>query len=324
MKPVVQSGRGIRCKNHIKLQHIRNYESIDFKLVKKNGYEQNLFLLMMLMVWSFSDVLWGVFTCEFSYFLQSAILQPVHVVDPLEEAGGPLVAPERRRHTRPEVRKGAVAQLKELVPLHGVVDPGLQAAEADSIVHDVLGTETRRSAAFLWIESRSCTSASNTLLYLITSNTALSTIHFILQRSSLDCVFNWCHQKIIHKNGSWTRKLTITLTFNFIMFVYLETQSLPMTLMWNFKKIINRQPVFVHTKKLMHLQVSPVNLHTWIPTLASVAGKLRWHHCLSCRECVHLGLRLDRMDTELHSKSPQWADDQSACRDRPVDFFKNF
>lgn len=73
----------------------------------------------------------------------------MHIVDPLKEAGGPLVAPERCRHIWPDVGKGAVAQLKELVPLHGVIDPGLQAAEADGIVHDVLGTETGRSAAFM-------------------------------------------------------------------------------------------------------------------------------------------------------------------------------
>lgn len=73
----------------------------------------------------------------------------MHVIDPLEEAGGTLVAPERRRYVRPEVRKGAVAQLEELVPLHGVVGPRLQAAEANSVVHDVLGTETWPAAVFL-------------------------------------------------------------------------------------------------------------------------------------------------------------------------------
>lgn len=79
-------------------------------------------------------------TCEGSDFLQGAVLWPVEVIDPLEEAGGSLVAPERCVHVGPDVREGAVAQLEQLIPLHGVVGAWLGAAEANGIVHDVLWT----------------------------------------------------------------------------------------------------------------------------------------------------------------------------------------
>lgn len=39
------------------------------------------------------------------------------------------------------MREGAVTQLEELVPLHGVVGTRLRTAEPDSIMHDVLRTK---------------------------------------------------------------------------------------------------------------------------------------------------------------------------------------
>lgn len=80
----------------------------------------------------------GSLTCDLSEFLQGAVLGPVFVIDAFKEAGGSLVAPERCRHLWPQVREGAVTQLKELVPLHGVVGSRLCAAEPDGIVHDML------------------------------------------------------------------------------------------------------------------------------------------------------------------------------------------
>ncbi len=67
------------------------------------------------------------------------------------------------------------------------------------------------------------------------------------------------------------------------------------------------------TRGLMYLQISPANLHTWIPTRVFAADKLRWRRCLSCREYVHPGLQWDRTGRELHSKSPRQDDDQTVC-----------
>ena len=80
-------------------------------------------------------------TCDLSYFLQGAILGPVRVIDAVKEAGGSLVAPERCVQLGSEVREGAVTQLEQLVPLHGVVVPRFCTAEPHGIMHDVLGTE---------------------------------------------------------------------------------------------------------------------------------------------------------------------------------------
>lgn len=68
----------------------------------------------------------------------------MQVVNALKEAGGSLVAPEGGEFLRSEVGEGAVAQLKQLVPLHGVVSPRLRTAEPDGVVHDVLRTDGQR------------------------------------------------------------------------------------------------------------------------------------------------------------------------------------
>lgn len=89
-------------------------------------------------------------TCDFSYFLQGAILWPVHVINAFKEARRSLVAPEWRVHLRSEVRKCAITQLEKLIPLHGVVDPQFWTAEADSIMHDMLWTRHRKLLTWLF------------------------------------------------------------------------------------------------------------------------------------------------------------------------------
>ncbi len=60
------------------------------------------------------------------------------VVDARVEAGSSLIAPQRRRPVFHDVGKGAVEELKEFVPLVGVVQPCLHASEANSIMDDML------------------------------------------------------------------------------------------------------------------------------------------------------------------------------------------
>lgn len=63
------------------------------------------------------------------------------VVDARVEAGGSLVAPDGGLFVRQDVGERAVEQLEQFIPLSGVVETSVVAAESDSVVNDVLWGE---------------------------------------------------------------------------------------------------------------------------------------------------------------------------------------
>lgn len=116
----------------------------------------------------------------------------MQIIDAFKETSCPLVAPKRCRHLRSEVRERAVPQLKELVPLHGVVGPCLWAAEANGIMHDVLENKQKDYAVNNVLKER---------LQLLEENKGWSTYKFSQQISILELPHR-CLQSV---NGDYIR-----------------------------------------------------------------------------------------------------------------------
>lgn len=130
--------------------------------------------------------------------------------------------------------------------------------------------------------------------------------HFCMTKSVFYHLFFW---KLQYANSIYNK---IIWLFDEDFFTLVTQTTTPTC--WC-KKIVHTGDIYVFQKKgFMRLQNSQANSRTWTPTQVLAVGKLKWRRCLSCGECVHLGLQWDRTGRELRSTSPRPGGGQTVWR----------